>query len=92
MSNPAQASALSIGFQTPTSLLAPTTRPSVVLPSMTPDPDYDLACGLAAVNAELRELLVAVAGELERLACRREADPAGFLARAQRIRARLYAA
>jgi len=56
------------------------------------DPDaYGLARALATENAELRELLVAVAQELERLACRREADPAAFLARAQRIRARLHA-
>jgi hypothetical protein len=59
---------------------------------MTTDHAYDLARDLATENAELRELLTAVAQELERLACRREADPAGLLARAQRIRARLHAA
>jgi len=57
---------------------------------LSPHP-YDLARALASENAELRELLLAVAQELERLACRGEADPSAFLARAQHIRARIHA-
>jgi hypothetical protein len=45
---------------------------------------------LAAENRTLRDLLEAVAQELERLVCRGESDPAAFLARAQRIRQRLH--
>jgi hypothetical protein len=65
----------------------------ILWPMTTPPPtfDADLALTLAAENRELRELFEAVAQELERLACRRESDPAGFLARAQRIRQRLHA-
>jgi hypothetical protein len=60
---------------------------------MTTPPDADaLARALAAENAELRELLVAVAQELERMAAAGETDTRGLLARARRIRARLHAA
>lgn len=46
----------------------------------------------AAECAELRELLAAVARELERLATERPELASRLLARAQRIRARLHAA
>jgi hypothetical protein len=62
------------------------------LPTMTPEHAEELLRALAVENRELRELLEAVAQELERLACRLEADSAAFLAQAARIRARLHAA
>jgi hypothetical protein len=42
--------------------------------------------------AELRELLTAVAGDLERLACERPELAERFLARAMRLRKRLWEA
>ena len=51
-----------------------------------PDPPpYDLARALAAENRELRELLTAVAQELERMAAAGETDARPLLARAMRI-------
>ncbi len=50
----------------------------------------DLLRKLAAQNAELRELLSAVAQELERLAALYPEHAATFTARAQRLRFRLW--
>lgn len=62
----------------------------------TPDPyDYSterLLRDAARQNAELRELLVAVAGELERLAAVRPMLAKRLLARAMRLRKRLHEA
>jgi hypothetical protein len=46
----------------------------------------------AAEPTELRELLTAVAGDLERLACEYPDFASRFLARAQRLRQRLWKA
>ena len=60
----------------------------------TPDPfDYSnqrLLREKATKCAELRELLTAVAGDLERLACEYPDLASRFLARAQRLRWRLW--
>jgi hypothetical protein len=58
---------------------------------ITPDHAYDLARTLAAENRELRDLLEAVAQELECMAAVGQMDTRGLLARAQRIRQRLHA-
>lgn len=47
---------------------------------------------VAAENSELRELLVLVAGDLERLACEYPEHAERFLARAMRLRRRLWEA
>ena len=52
--------------------------------------DADLLLKLAAQNAELRELLTVVAQELERLAALYPEHAATLLARAQRLRSRLW--
>jgi hypothetical protein len=61
-----------------------------------PDPyDYSTERVLYAKArecAELRELLVAVAGEQERLACEHPEHAERFLARAMRLRRRLHEA
>jgi hypothetical protein len=49
-----------------------------------------LARVLAAENRALRDLLEAVAQELERMAAVGQMDTRGLLARAQRIRQRLH--
>jgi hypothetical protein len=54
-----------------------------------PDPNTTLIRGLARENAELRELLAAVAGDLEQLACSHPEHAERFLARAMRLRKRL---
>jgi hypothetical protein len=60
------------------------------------EPDDDSTASLLTAKArecaELRELLGAVAGELERLACEQPALASRLLARAQRIRRRLWEA
>ena len=62
----------------------------------TPDPyDYStetLLRRVAGENAELRELLTAVAGDLERLAFEYPKLAERFLARAMRLRKRLWEA
>ena len=62
----------------------------------TADPyDYSaerLLYAKARENAELRELLTAVAGDLERLACERPELAERFVARAMRLRKRLHEA
>ena len=58
----------------------------------TPDPNSTLLRELAAENGELRELLAAVAGDLERLACSHPEHAKTFLARAMRLRKRLWEA
>ena len=50
----------------------------------------DLLRKVAAQNAELRELLSAVASELERLACEYPEHAQVLLARAKRLRFRLW--
>jgi hypothetical protein len=47
---------------------------------------------VSAENAALRDLLCAVAGDLERLACRHPEHAQPFLARAMRIRRRVFLA
>jgi hypothetical protein len=47
---------------------------------------------VSAENATLRELLYAVAGDLERLASRHPQHAESFLARAMRLRRRLWEA
>jgi hypothetical protein len=62
---------------------------------MEPTDPYDYSTLLRAKArecAELRELLVAVAGDLERLACEHPEHAERFLARAMRLRARLWRA
>jgi hypothetical protein len=57
-----------------------------------PDPNTTLLRSLAAENGDLRELLAAVAGDLERLACAHPEHAQRFLARAMRLRKRLWEA
>jgi hypothetical protein len=52
--------------------------------------EADLLRRCARQNAELREILTLVAQDLERLACEHPEWASGFLARAQRIRARMH--
>ena len=65
-------------------------------PTTEPDPyDYSpetLLRRVATQNAELRELLVAVAQDLERLACDHPELAERLLARAMRLRRRLHEA
>jgi hypothetical protein len=62
----------------------------------TPGPyDYSterLLYAKARENAELRQLLAAVAGDLERLACSHPEHAERFLARPQQLRQRLHEA
>jgi hypothetical protein len=63
-------------------------------PTTEPDPYSDAALlrTTAAENATLRELLTAVAQELERLACSHPEHATPFRARAMRMRRRLWEA
>ena len=57
-----------------------------------PAPNPTLMRRMATENAELRELLTAVAGDLERLASEYPEHAPRFLARAMRLRKRLWEA
>jgi hypothetical protein len=61
-------------------------------PTVDPYDPEALLRAIALENAELRELLAGVAQELERLACQHPQHAARFLARAMRLRRRLWEA